>query len=240
MKAVIRLSGWTVGFAAANQVALLIILSIARAGEAGTVSAYQYAFIFFQLPHGLIAVSLMTAVMPELAEAAVDRADSRFRSRFREGLSLLLTFMVPAAFGFVYIARPLVEVLLERGNLGSGGADDIAAMLVAFSVGLPAFSVFLYTCRAFYARRDTRTPFYLNLVENVINVAAGRAVPGLVRPRRARARATPWPTRSSPWCPSPSSTGGSAVSSISTMPCPCCAPSGSARPSGCPSCSWAS
>ena len=56
VKAVVRLSGWTVGFAAANQVALMIILNIARTGEAGAVSAYQYAFIFFQLPHGLVAV----------------------------------------------------------------------------------------------------------------------------------------------------------------------------------------
>ena len=79
VKAVVRLSGWTVGFAAANQVALMIILNIARTGEAGAVSAYQYAFIFFQLPHGLVAVSLMTVVMPELAEAAVDRAEQRYR-----------------------------------------------------------------------------------------------------------------------------------------------------------------
>ena len=64
VRAVLRLSGWTVGFAAANQIALLIVLTIARTGIAGTVSAYQYAFIFFQLPHGLIAVSLMTAVLP--------------------------------------------------------------------------------------------------------------------------------------------------------------------------------
>ncbi|MFI5044101.1 MAG: murein biosynthesis integral membrane protein MurJ [Acidimicrobiales bacterium] len=171
VKAVVRLSGWTVGFAAANQVALMIILNIARTGEAGAVSAYQYAFIFFQLPHGLVAVSLMTVVMPELAEAAVDRAEQRYRARFREGLSLILTFMIPAAIGFIAIGRPLVELLLERGNFTQQDSDNVTGMLICLAIGLPAFSTFLYTCRAFYARRDTRTPFYLNLVENAINVA---------------------------------------------------------------------
>ena len=46
------------------------MLTLARGAGVGAVSAYQYAFIFFQLPYGLIAVSLMTAVLPELATAA--------------------------------------------------------------------------------------------------------------------------------------------------------------------------
>ena len=44
-------------------------------------------------------------------------------------------------------------------------------MLPGFSLGLPAFAVFLYCVRAFHARRNTRTPFYMNLFENSLNVA---------------------------------------------------------------------
>ena len=43
--------------------ALLVILTLARGSGEGAVSAYQYAFIFFQLPYGLIAVSIMTAIL---------------------------------------------------------------------------------------------------------------------------------------------------------------------------------
>jgi putative peptidoglycan lipid II flippase len=43
-------------------------------------------------------------------------------------------------------------------------------MLAGFSLGLPAFAVFLYCVRAFHARRNTRTPFWLNLFENTLNV----------------------------------------------------------------------
>lgn len=171
VKSVVRLSGWTVGFAVSNQVALLIVLTLARGAGVGAVSAYQYAFIFFQLPYGLIAVSLMTAVLPELATAARDRDDAAFVAKFREGLSLLLTFMLPSAGAYLFIGRPLIEMLLQRGEFDAAATAETADMLVGFSIGLPAFAVFLYCVRAFHARRNTRTPFYMNLFENALNVA---------------------------------------------------------------------
>lgn len=170
VKSVIRLSGWTVGFAVSNQVALLIILTFARGAGVGAVSAYQYAFIFFQLPYGLIAVSLMTAVLPELASAANSKNESAFAEKFREGLSLMLTLMIPAAVAYLFFGRSLIAVLLQRGQFDAKATQATLHMLTGFALGLPAFSVFLYCIRAFYARKNTRTPFYLNLGENALNV----------------------------------------------------------------------
>jgi putative peptidoglycan lipid II flippase len=171
IRSVMRLSGWTVGFAVANQIALIIVLTLARGVGVGAVSAYQYAFIFFQLPYGLIAVSLMTAVLPELATAARNQDHQAFAERFHEGLGLLLTFMLPAAGAYLFIGRPLIELLLQRGEFGAEATRTTSEMLAGFSLGLPAFAVFLYCVRAFHARRNTRTPFYLNLFENALNVA---------------------------------------------------------------------
>ena len=171
VRSVLRLSGWTVGFAAANQIALMLILTLARAQEAGTVSAYQYAFIFFQLPHGLIAVSLMTAILPELAEADVDRDERAYIARFREGTSLMLTFLLPAAIGLLFIGEPLIRIFLQRGSFTAEDTTRTYQMLLGFAIGLPAFSMYLYCVRAFFARRDTRTPFFLNVVQNALNVA---------------------------------------------------------------------
>ena len=63
------------GFAVANQIALIVVLTVARGAGIGAVSAYQYAFIFFQLPYGLIAVSLMTAVLPERTMVCLGTTD---------------------------------------------------------------------------------------------------------------------------------------------------------------------
>jgi len=170
VRKVLKLSGWTVGFAAANQAALLVVLTLARGAGEGAVSAYQYAFIFFQLPYGLIAVSIMTAILPELSEAASDGNDDRFREKFREGLALLLTFLLPAAAAFLFLGKPLVEVLLQRGSFTAQDTAETARMLAGFSLGLPFFAIFLYCVRGFYSRRNTRTPIWLNLGENTLNV----------------------------------------------------------------------
>jgi putative peptidoglycan lipid II flippase len=171
VRQVLKLSGWTVGFTIANSVSTLVVLTLARGADVGAVSAYQYAFIFFQLPYGLIAVSIMTAVLPELASAAAEGDEEGFAARFREGLSLLLTLMIPAAAAYLVLGRPLISLLLERGEFDAQAAERTADMLAGFSVGLPAFAVFLYCVRAFHARKNTRTPFYLNLGENALNVA---------------------------------------------------------------------
>ena len=68
MRQLARLSGWTVGYVAANQVAFLVVLVLAYRST-GDVSVYLAAFTFFQLPHGLFAVSVMTALAPELARS---------------------------------------------------------------------------------------------------------------------------------------------------------------------------
>src|SRR3954463_845613 len=64
-----RLSGWTFGYVATNQVAFWVALFLAY-GHSGDASIYLAALTFFQLPHGLFAVSIMTALAPELASRA--------------------------------------------------------------------------------------------------------------------------------------------------------------------------
>ncbi|MCP4435742.1 MAG: murein biosynthesis integral membrane protein MurJ, partial [Actinomycetia bacterium] len=171
VKKLVRLSGWTVGFAAANQIALLVVLTIARGAGEGAVSAYQYAFIFFQLPYGLIAVSIMTVILPDLSEAASAHDVPAFRERFREGLAVLLTFLLPVAGAYLFLGAPLIEILLQRGEFTAADTAQTAEMLAGFSIGLPFFAIFLYCIRAFHARRNTRTPFWLSVFQNGLNVA---------------------------------------------------------------------
>ncbi|EQD46182.1 integral membrane protein MviN, partial [mine drainage metagenome] len=67
VKEILSLSGWTVGFVIANQVAVFVVLAVAVGLGASQVTDYSYAFQFFQLPFGIIAVSVMSAVIPELS-----------------------------------------------------------------------------------------------------------------------------------------------------------------------------
>jgi putative peptidoglycan lipid II flippase len=175
VRKVVRLSGWTAGYVAVNQIALWIVLVLAN-GTKGGVSIYQGAYIFFQLPHGLVAVSLMTTLSPELAETAARRDFTAFRRHLAMGLRLMTLVILPASLGLAVLAEPVVSLLLERGALTAGQADVTAACVALFAVGLLPFSLYLYALRGFYALQDTRTPFVLNCWENLVNVAVAVAL----------------------------------------------------------------
>jgi len=183
----LRMSTWTVGYVVANQLALLVITALLNGRRDGSLTAYQQAFIFFQLPHGLFAVSLMTTVLPSLSSAHLADDLDEFRNQFLSGLRLVLVVILPAAAGYVALAAPLVATLLERGAFTSSNTEVTSRTLIAFALGLPGFSVYLYALRAFYARSDTKRPFVLNVIENLINVtvavgiaaAFGAGAPGM-------------------------------------------------------------
>jgi putative peptidoglycan lipid II flippase len=170
VRKMLRLSGWTVGYVVTNQVALLFVLVLAKSGATGDVSAYLYAYAFFQVPHGLIAVSIMTTMMPELSRSATAQDLPQLSRRFRLGLRYLLLLMLPATALFVTLAQPMLGVLVH-GGFGAHDAAVTADTLQAMAIGLVPFSLYLYSLRAFYALHDTFTPFWINGIENGINVA---------------------------------------------------------------------
>ncbi len=179
-----RLSGWTVGYVVANQIALLVVTVLAN-GTSGGPFIYISAYAFFQLPHGLFAVSLMTTFTPELASAATRGDLGAMRAQLSRGMRLATVVVVPAAALYIGLARPIIVALLQRGAFSPADASIVADTLVAFAVGLLPFSLYLFALRAFYARHDTYTPFWINCIENIVNIAlafplyAWLGIPGL-------------------------------------------------------------
>jgi putative peptidoglycan lipid II flippase len=174
VRKVIRLSGWTIGYVAANQVALAFVIVLANGVELqdghGGAFVYNNAYLLFVLPYGLLSFPIMTAVAPELAAAArrVDRP--ALRHRFARSLRLSLTVLVPAAAVAVALGRPIVTAILQRGAVTAADAEIVADTLVGFAVGLPFFSTYLFALRAFYSLDDTKRPFIFGCMQNAVNV----------------------------------------------------------------------
>ena len=162
---VARLSAWTLGYVAANQIVFLVMITLVNGTGEGRVSAFTYAWQFFQLPYGLFTVSIMTTFTPELATHVTRNDLAAFRRRFSQGLRLGSLVIVPTALAYLVLARPAVTALLERGAFGDASTDVTTYALRWLAVGLPGFAMFLYSMRGFYAFKDTRTPFVLNLFE---------------------------------------------------------------------------
>jgi putative peptidoglycan lipid II flippase len=166
---ILRLSGWVFVYVVANQVLVLVVILLAG-GIQGGYSAYASAFILFQLPHAIFAVSIFTALLPAMSGRwAVGDRDG-FRGFLSQGVRATAAIVIPASLGYLVLARPIVGLLLQHGATGQASGELVAEVLVAFAVGLFPFSVWQLLLRAFYAMQDSRTPALVNIGAIAVNV----------------------------------------------------------------------
>jgi putative peptidoglycan lipid II flippase len=169
VRTLLTLSAWTLGFVVSNQVALLVVRNLAEPGSSAA-SAYIFAFTFFVLPHGLLAVSIATTFQPEMSRSVARRDRAAFVDQASLGLRMTALFTIPAGVGLFVLRQPIIGAFLQRGEFGPNDADAAQRALAGLALGLGAFSIYMFVLRGFYAHKDTKTPFKINLVENVINI----------------------------------------------------------------------
>lgn len=82
---------------------------------------------------------------------------------------------IPAAVGLMVLARPIIEVLFERGAFGAAETEATALALIAFVAGLPAYALIKVFTPAFFARGDTKTPVriaaFAVVANTILNIA---------------------------------------------------------------------
>lgn len=169
IKQLTRLSGWTLGYVVFNQIAAITIVNLADPGT-GLPDAYAKAYILFVLPHGLLAMSIATTFEPEMARNVKRKLRQGMIDVTSLGVRLIALFTFPAGLLMFTLRRPIVGLALEHGNFTAENALNTSRALGGFAIGLAGFSVYLFTLRAFYAHTDARTPFVINVFENVINI----------------------------------------------------------------------
>ena len=166
-----KLALWVVVYVVANQVAYIVII-VFTGRFADGYQIYASAFILFQLPHAIVAVSIFTALLPPMSGRWAERDIDGLRTLFSRGVRDTIVVIVPAALGYLALAVPIVSLLLQHGRADANDAENIARTLQAFAVGLPFFSAFQLLTRTFYAMQDTRTPALVNVAAAVVNIAA--------------------------------------------------------------------
>ena len=170
IRRIVALSGWTFGFVVANQVATFIVLALEYHLGGGSVSAYTYAYQFFTFPFAVVAVSVMNVASPDMARAFASGRLSLLGRRFTRATRQTLALVLPAAVGYLVLAREAMVLLLQHGAESHHYAELTASVLALFALGLPGFSVFLLEVRAFQAMQDTRTAFVCYVLENATNI----------------------------------------------------------------------
>lgn len=170
--AILRVSSWTVAVVVANSLALTVVLSLAHTLDAtGGATAWTYAYMFFQLPFGIVVVSYMSSHQPELTKAWVGKDTERFRATFTKGLRAVTIAMIPAAAGYVVLGGPIVKLVLAHGAAAHSGTAGTGELLGAMALALPGFSAYLFTVITWQAMQNTKAVFGFYMLENGVKLA---------------------------------------------------------------------
>jgi putative peptidoglycan lipid II flippase len=168
-----KLAAWTVGLVFVNQIAYLVITRFAtqanvEASAAGVVAAglttYQKAHLVFMLPHSVITVSVVTALLPALSRVAHAGRMRQVGADVSGAMRLIAAAITPVAAVLAVTGPGIAILLFGYGAATPDQAEQMGQIVSIFMLGLIPFTLFYVLLRGFYALEDTRSPFVITVV----------------------------------------------------------------------------
>ena len=156
---------------AATQVNIFVNTLLATSQGTGAVSWLTYAFRLMYLPIGLFGVSIGTAVLPAVSQHAATDDAAGIRDTLSRGFAMMLMVNVPATFGLIALATPIVRLLFERGHFLPADTGATAAAVRLYAVGLVGYSAARIASPTFYALGRSRVPVLVSVGTIALNVA---------------------------------------------------------------------
>lgn len=116
-------------------------------------STLNYAWMWYQLPYGVIAVSLSTALLTELSDCAAREDWGKFKDFVRDGVRTTFFAIIPLATLVGCLAYPLM-MLFEAGAFTGDEALNVSDILSVWCLSLPFYAGYMYMYRVFAAMRN--------------------------------------------------------------------------------------
>jgi putative peptidoglycan lipid II flippase len=161
---------------AAFQLNFIAVTNLAwRTGEQ-SVSALNYAWQILMLPHGVLALSISTVILPTLSRLWQVGDTVAFRATLGNALRPLIFLSFPAAVTLFAFRIPIVQTLFQTGAFSSESTTLVAAPLAFLAAGLVSYALVEALTRAFYAMHDTRAPVIAGISIMALNILIGVAL----------------------------------------------------------------
>jgi putative peptidoglycan lipid II flippase len=161
---------WILGYVGISQIGLIISTRVLTAGAAGGASIYSNAWLLFQLPYGVIGVSLLTAIMPRLSRAAADGDHRKLIGDLSYASRLSAVILVPISAVLTVTGTSIGIVLFSWGNSDVSQATRLGDSLAVSAFGLLPYALVMLQLRVFYAMKDARTPTLIMIVMTAVKV----------------------------------------------------------------------
>ena len=169
VRLVLKLAAPAILFAVTNMVTLSFRNSSVLAVSEQGASVLAYAWMWFTLPYGILAVALATAVFTELSHFSSRKDMNGFKTTMSRGLRSTVLLILPCAALLFALAEPICSLFIA----GRFSVEDmllVSQALRIWSLGLVFYACMMFMLGAFYSLKDTATPAYVNLGWSVFQV----------------------------------------------------------------------
>ncbi|MBI4743509.1 MAG: murein biosynthesis integral membrane protein MurJ [Actinobacteria bacterium] len=170
-----RLSIPVIIYVVLNQIGLSVAHNLAYKFKGG-VTAVTYSFNFFQLPYGIFAVAIATALFPNLSEYASKKDFKKYRETFSLGIRSTSFIMILASVFFMVLSQPIIKLFLGHGQFDMTAVKLASSVLFYFASGLFFFAVYMFLIKSFYSLQDSKTPTLVNAIGVPFNITANLAL----------------------------------------------------------------
>jgi putative peptidoglycan lipid II flippase len=153
------------------QAADLFIIRINSGLSSGATSGYFYGYYLQQLPETLFGTAIAVVLFPTMAERFNEGDIAGLKRIAQNGLRIIWMLTVPSAAALILLGRPLISLLLERGEFTAESTDLVYGIVVFFSLRVVSEATLEIAARLFFAQHDTRTPMFVALGWMVANIA---------------------------------------------------------------------
>jgi putative peptidoglycan lipid II flippase len=168
-----RLGGWMFCYVAVSQVGLFFVVNLltrAAGDDRAGILIYNNVFLLLMMAHGIIAVSVITALMPRMSSAAADGRYADFVADLSRGTRTVTAVLAPIAVCYAVLAGPISFALFRYGAFTGENALATSLVLLVAALALVPFAISQLFTFAFYALPDTRTPALINIPVVILRI----------------------------------------------------------------------
>jgi murein biosynthesis integral membrane protein MurJ len=178
-----RMAGWMFVYILTTQVAFFVTVKVAdhanipgqTHGVGAGYTAYATGWMLFQLPYAIVAISVITALLPRMSASASERRFDLVRSDFSTGVRLGSVIVVPAALILAVVGPSLAVVMFAWGGTNIASARYFGVVFSVFSLGLMPYLLFQLLLRVFYSLHDSKSAAKVGTVTMVVGVGTNLA-----------------------------------------------------------------
>ncbi|MDA9062864.1 murein biosynthesis integral membrane protein MurJ [Candidatus Pelagibacter sp.] len=148
----------------------ILVGTIIASFQTSAVSYLYYADRIYQINLAIAGIAIGTVILPQLSKHVQSNKKEKINLIQNKALELSLFLSIPAAIALLIASEEIISSLFGYGSFDELSVKNSAKALFYFAIGLPAFSLIKVFSAFFFARHNTRIPFYISLTSVLLNI----------------------------------------------------------------------